>query len=554
MSEIKFGISGMGAFIKENKFFVPRYQRTYSWEEKHVVDLFEDIKTNINESEYFLGTLVLTRKNDELEIIDGQQRITTILLFFAAFKEIFKKNNKITQSDDVHKNYLSDFDRREERNVPKLKLSDQDNQYYENYIVNENRSFLAKKISHEKIKFAFEKAISFAEDELKYHKNEISRLHDLMDFIDKKLKVVTIIVPEDSNAYTIFETLNDRGLVLAQIDLVKNYLYSRSGSRLAEVQTQWNELISKLEAIEEPILLEYIKVFWMSEYGFIREINNKLYQGIKSEKKSPTDVSTFVVNLNRDLDLYLALINDNNSFWAEYSFDCKEYIKTLNYLELKQFRPLALAVLKNFDKTEVRKTLKLIVSWMVRNLIVGSGGGALEESFAKKAVEITKKRITTASQLRLGLRELIPQDKEFSDKFKIATVSKETLARYYLRAIENFNNGQDKPELIVNSNPNCVSLEHILPKSPNNNYPLFSVEEHNFFLKRIGNLTIMNTKFNNDQKNLAFVDKKKQYSTSDIKLTKNLAKIKGDWSPNCIEKRQSKLADSAIKTWSLSFE
>lgn len=554
MSEIKFGIKGIGDFIKENKFFVPKYQRTYSWEEKHVADLFEDIKTNINESEYFLGTLVLTQKNDELEIIDGQQRITTILLFFAAFKGIFKKNNKNTQSENIHKNYLSDFDRREEKNMPKLKLSDQDNQYYENYIVNEDHTFPVKKLSHEKIKYAFEKAISFTEDELKYHQNDINRLHDLMDFIDKKLKVVTIIVPEDSNAYTIFETLNDRGLVLAQIDLVKNYLYSKSVSRLTEVQTHWNELTSKLEAIEEPILLEYIKVFWMSEYGFIREINNKLYQAIKLEKKSSTDVNTFVTNLNKDLDFYLALINDNNSLWDNYSSDCKEYLKTLNYLELKQFRPLALAVLKNFEKIEVRKTLKLIVSWMVRNLIVGSRGGALEESFAKKAVEITKKRITTASQLREGLKELIPQDKEFSDKFKIATISKEALARYYLRAIENFNNGKDKPELIVNSNPDCVNLEHILPKKAKNNYPLFNIEEHDFFLKRIGNLTIMSTKLNNDQKSLAFVDKKKQYKASRIKLTKNLASIRGDWSPECIEKRQSKLADSAVKIWSLNFD
>jgi uncharacterized protein with ParB-like and HNH nuclease domain len=554
MSEIKFGVKGIGGFIKENKFFVPKYQRTYSWEDKHVTDLFEDIKTNINESEYFLGTLVFTQKNDELEIIDGQQRITTILLFFAAFKEIFKKNEKNTQSEDIHKKYLSDFARREEKNVPKLKLSDQDNQYYENYIVNEDRSFLPKKLSHEKIKYAFEKAISFAENELKYHQNDINRLHDFMEFIDDKLKVVTIIVPEDSNAYTIFETLNDRGLVLAQIDLVKNYLYSKSGSRLAEIQIHWNELISKLEAIEEPILLEYIKVFWMSEYGFIREINNKLYQAIKSEKKSPTDVNTFVTNLNKDLDFYLALINDNNSLWDNYPPECKEYIKTLNYLELKQFRPLALAVLKNFEKNEVRKILKFIVSWMVRNLIVGSGGGALEESFAKKAVEITKKRITTANQLREGLKELVPQDKEFSDKFRIATVSKETLARYYLRAIENYNNGKDKPELIVNSNPDCVNLEHILPKKPMNNYPLFSADEHSFFLKRIGNLTIMSTKLNNDQKSLAFVNKKRQYKVSKIKLTKNLASIKGDWSPECIEKRQSRLADSATKTWSLNFD
>ena len=91
---------------------------------------------------------------------------------------------------------------------------------------------------------------------------------------------------------------------------------------------------------------------------FIREINNKLYQAIKSEKRSATEVNTFVTNLNNDIDLYLALINDNSSIWDNYSNECKEYIKTLNYLELKQFRPLALAILKNFEKNEIKKTLK----------------------------------------------------------------------------------------------------------------------------------------------------------------------------------------------------
>lgn len=554
MSEIEFGIKGIGSFIKENKFFVPMYQRTYSWGEKHVADLFEDIKANIKESEYFLGTLVLTQKGKRLEIIDGQQRITTICLFFAGFKEIFRKSNKDKQCEQIQKNYLSDFDRREEKEIPKLELSSQDHQYYDNFIVNQDRNFPALKISHEKIKEAFENALKYSEKELSCHNGDVNILHDFMDFIDEKLKVVTIIVPEDSNAYTIFETLNDRGLVLAQIDLIKTYLYSKSGSRLSEVQANWNELISKLEAIEEPMLLEYIKVFWMAQYGFIREINNKLYQTIKSKIKSATEVNTFVTNLNTDLDLYLALINDNNSIWDTYPNECREYIKTLNYLELKQFRPLALAILKNFDKKEIKKTFKLMVSWMVRNLIVGSRSGTLEESFAKNAAEITNKNITTASQLKSALRDLIPQDKEFKDKFVIATVTKERLARYYLGAIDNFKRGGPAPELIVNSNPDSVNLEHILPKKPAGNYPLFNDEQYEIYLKRVGNLTVMNAKLNNNQKNSSFKEKKKAYKKSTILITKALADFRGDWKPEYIEKRQNELAEIAVKTWSLNLE
>ena len=92
-SKIDFRVEGIGNFIKANKFCVPNFQRPYSWEsEKHTIDLFTDIENNMSESEYFLGTIVLTKKQDNLlEIVDGQQRLTTILLFMAAIRDVFTR-------------------------------------------------------------------------------------------------------------------------------------------------------------------------------------------------------------------------------------------------------------------------------------------------------------------------------------------------------------------------------------------------------------------------------------------------------------------------------
>ncbi len=98
MSSIKFEIKGIGKLIKDHQLAVPIYQRPYAWEEKNIDDLFGDIHEAIsnNENEYFLGTIVLSEKenSNELEIVDGQQRIASILIFLSAAKDYFENNRE----------------------------------------------------------------------------------------------------------------------------------------------------------------------------------------------------------------------------------------------------------------------------------------------------------------------------------------------------------------------------------------------------------------------------------------------------------------------------
>jgi len=109
--------------------------------------------------------------------------------------------------------------------------------------------------------------------------------------------------------------------------------------------------------------------------------NKELYNNIKNNIKRSTEVVTFINSLKNNADIYLAILNHNSAFWNDYDNKCKEYIETLNYFGLEQYRPLLLSILKKFDKREVTKSLKLILSWLVRNLITGSlGGGSLEQA------------------------------------------------------------------------------------------------------------------------------------------------------------------------------
>jgi uncharacterized protein with ParB-like and HNH nuclease domain len=551
MSEIKYEFTGIGSLIKNRNLKVPIHQRPFSWQEDHVDALLNDIKGNFNEEEYFLGTIVLTGDDSQNEIVDGQQRITTVSLIYACIRDFFVNKN---DSDDIQTKYLSTYDIRTKEYMPKLELSQQDNDFFRNLIINKIVETKIQRASNQKIKSAYDLIKESIKKLLENNNNDENILIDWKDFIDEKLKIVAITVPNDTNAFTIFETLNDRGLALAQVDLLKNYLYSKANTKLDEVQKSWIELVSKIESEDESLLLTYIKHFWFTYYYFVRERNNELFKSIKADIKLSTSVTTFVNNLKNDVDIYLAILNHNSSFWDNYDNLCRNHIETLNYFNLEQYRPLVFAILKKFSPNEVKKSLKLIVSWLVRNLIVGGmGGGTLEKAYADKAKAIFTNSIKTAAELRDSLISIIPQDEVFREQFKIATVSQTKNARYYLSSIENYKRGKQHPELLVNLNPDSVNLEHILPQNPEGNYPTFTEEQHSSYYKRIGNLTLMKTKENNEFKSSKFSDKKKKYAESELWITNSLSSLT-EWTINEITNRQSELAKLAVETWSLKFD
>ncbi|MFA5431593.1 MAG: DUF262 domain-containing HNH endonuclease family protein [Candidatus Paceibacterota bacterium] len=550
MSEIKYEFTGIGSLIKNRNLKVPIHQRPFSWQEDHVDALINDIKSNFNEEEYFLGTVVLTGSDSQNEIVDGQQRITTVSLIYACIRDFFA-NDK--DSDDIQTKYLSTYDIRTKEYMPKLELSQQDNDFFRNLIINKVVETKIQRASNQKIMIAYDLIKESIQKLLENNNYDENILIDWKEFVDEKLKIVAITVPNDTNAFTIFETLNDRGLALAQVDLLKNYLYSKANTRLDEVQKSWIELVSKIESEDEALLLTYIKHFWFTYYYFVRERNNELFKSIKADIKTSTSVTTFVNNLKNDVDVYLAILNHNSSFWDNYDNLCRSHIETLNYFNLEQYRPLVFAILKRFSPDEVKKALKLIVSWLVRNLIVGAmGGGTLEKAYADKAKAIFTNSIKTAAELRDSLISIIPQDEVFREQFKIATVSQAKNARYYLSSIENHKRGKQHPELLVNLNPDSVNLEHVLPQNPEGNYPTFTDEQHSAYYKRIGNLTLMKTKENNDFKSSKFSDKKTKYAESELWITNSLSTLL-EWNINEINKRQIELAELAIETWSLKF-
>ncbi|MGB9665004.1 MAG: DUF262 domain-containing protein [Ignavibacteria bacterium] len=218
-------------------YIVPRFQRSYSWEEEHWEDLWQDIidLKNNDEKIHYLGIIVLKSDDNKIFIvIDGQQRLATLsILILVCVKRLEElANNGIDTNKNLERkelylnNYIGFKEPRSLTYRPKLILNDTDRDLYNSYLVQ-----LKKPVSLSRLPDSnklFIKAFNYFQhkiDELKFEKGE-----EIVDFVEQvllsRLVIIQIIVEDSISAYTVFETLNARGIELTTTDLLKNYFFS----------------------------------------------------------------------------------------------------------------------------------------------------------------------------------------------------------------------------------------------------------------------------------------------------------------------------------------
>jgi len=552
ISKLTIELDGIGHTVGDNKLTVPLYQRSYAWEEPHVSDLYDDLLTSIRNSddEYFIGSLVVSAGTERDEVVDGQQRLATISILLSAIRDYFYKIDDNERAEDIQNQYLSSRDRRSQEVIPNLKLNNNDNNFFYNRIVlHPALETAATRASHDRILKAYKIAKWKIEAYVSTVNNPVVSLLDLCDFIDDHLKIILVKVPNHANAFTIFETLNDRGLELAISDLLKNYLLGQADNRISEVQENWTKMYSLLESTEnEDLVVTFLRQFWSSKYGLTRE--RDLYKKIKEKITSKQRAIDFSNELEAAAKIYVALIDTSNGFWNDYTHSSKNHMSTLNLFRMTQLRALLLAIISKFNKAEVEKSLKFLVSASVRFLIYGGlGGGALEVQFSDRAKDVSKGDIKNTNELKSKLERVIPSDTQFKEAFKSAAVSKQYLARYYLMTLEKKANGEENPEFVPNTDTNAVNLEHVLPKTPDASWSI-SPDDHRAYLKRLGNLAIMSTRLNSEVGNSSFDNKKLHFSNSSFILTKEIAD-NAIWTIDEINKRQERLSELALETWKI---
>ena len=557
IEKIDASLIGIGNLIKSSRFTIPIYQRPYSWTDAQIDDLYRDLNDAIgsNAPDYFLGTLVTTRNPDEgrLTIIDGQQRLVSVSVLIAAIRDHFQLDGQQDRAQDIEREYLFKRDIRTQELTPHIYLTAEDRDFFVETVAKgpppppTTRVAQPNSPAQHRLHRATEIASSFVTNLISTTQKGDERLLDLIDFLTEKAKLVSVSVGSESSAFVIFEVLNDRGLDLSIIDLLKNYVFRTAANRIDEAQTAWTQMTTIISDVaSEPELKNFVRHYWIATHGMTRE--RELYASIKKVISSKAKAVEFAKALAKASIFYAGLSNPASDQWDDYQPAVRQSIEVLNQLGITQLRPLVLAIFQHFSADEIAKTLPAIVAWSVRFLICGSGGsGTLETAYAERASDVSAGKIKTAATLWEAMKGIVPDDITFKSKFTTATVSKADLAKYYLRVLEQQSKSDDD-ETIVNPDQGKVNLEHILPRNPAGGWTHIPTAQTPALIKRLGNLTLLAARLNSKAANAEFEEKKKHFAKSAITITKNLCAFAA-WTPKEIAERQESMAELAAKAW-----
>lgn len=554
IDETQISAEGIGRILNSMKLSVPAYQRSYSWDKSNVEQFFKDVISAYNEGapEYFLGSIVLIRGAEgRYDIVDGQQRLATTSILIAVIKDYFQKHQESARAEAVQHAYLFSSDVVTMSQQQHLVMNASDNNFFQALIEDTNIKLPKSSTKYTKNLLA---AAQLAREQVyaleKISTDPIVNLAKLVVYLQNNVKTICVVVPDEANAFAIFETLNDRGLALSIADLLKNFLFGKSDARIDEAKEKWSTLVGILSTVgDETILPTFIRHFWASYYEPTTE--KELFGKIKTKIHSANEAIDLIDLLILNAKNYAALLNPEHEKWIRSGAAARETIKVLNDIKLEQPRPLFLAVISNFSEREAIKALKKAVDWSVRISIAGNTrSGQFAKTLSDISIEISTKKINNTKSLSTQIIKLLPSNDEFVEEFSKIKPNRQ-MARYYLTEFEKYKrvkSGRGKG-LVPSYSTDEVNLEHILPITvAASDWPNFDDETARSNFSMLGNLTLMYSKENSKIGNLPFDVKKASYGHSAFIITNELNSY-DEWSSAAILQRQDEMANLARVIW-----
>lgn len=549
-----------GLFSCKKQFVIPRFQREYTWSKIELNEFLDDILTRItindegtlDTSEYFWGSLLLVgdlddQKKLEVDVVDGQQRITTMTIFLSVIAKMFAKEKKKGLSDALWEYVIGKDTNTQEFAILKNETPKPFFQFIIQKLVEEKIE--PKNTEEEKILAAnkfFKKHLSktgIKNRLIKLNKLDVSEQNyvEILKVVrDQLLRsfVICISTTDEKYANMIFEILNAKGKELASVDLIKNAIFEQLDDKVPAdtAKELWlsirNNLCSRQQRIE---FATFYRHFWIAYYGKVPD--SKLYSEFQKKiKKDDDSYLRFLKEMDDASELYSSLLKPSleTDFEnkKEYNFFITEMFAINNIFGIVQIRPVALSLLYlHKHKTFLTyKTFKnvckgLSAFHLLYNAIASRRTSSLEtplNTFAhslhdsQNADDVYEAR----KILKESLMELIPNEEEFVTNFAELKYSKENiptnvLSKYILNKWE---------ALISNSDvfESESSIEHILDENYNDE-----------ITKNIGNLLLLEQRINSDiPAGLTFAFKKEYYSQSKYNMAAEFIRENentGDW-------------------------
>ncbi|QLH49777.1 MAG: DUF262 domain-containing protein [Candidatus Accumulibacter cognatus] len=544
---------------------IPRFQRDYSWTDDEWEDLWADLMGTLQpegESAHYMGYLVLQSSDDKtFEVIDGQQRLTTVsIIVLAVLKNLQRLIDSGNDSEankrrmeQIRQTYVGYLDPVTLVARARLTLNRNNNSYFHDYLVPlghlPQRGFRASEHLLRKAFEWFDRRV--AEYLKKSTGTEGMRLAQFVEDMSDRLFFTMITVTDELNAYKVFETLNARGVRLSATDLLKNYLFSvldrgrDIDHELRNLEERWEAMVGRLGAESFP---DFLRAHWNSRRPFARQA--ELFKTIRSQVNSREAVFQLLRELEQDLDTYLALSSPEASDWPQ---DIKGFASTLRTFNVRQPLPLLLAARRTFDAPDFSGLMRACVVISMRfNVICSYGTAEQERTYNAVAERIARGEIKNLGSALAVMQGVYPNDAAFraafAEKAIRTTQSRNNrVVRFILCALEKHLSDAD-----YSFTSDSFNIEHVLPQNPQAGWETFSDEEADALTYRLGNMTLMQAGQNKNLGNAAYEEKRAVFQQSGFAITRKLATEHAEWTPERIAAHQNWMAAQATAIWRIA--
>ncbi|WP_353572998.1 DUF262 domain-containing HNH endonuclease family protein [Candidatus Albibeggiatoa sp. nov. BB20] len=530
------------------QYIIPLFQRAYVWKKEHCEALWSDIREAYDNNEsHFFGAFVVTpiEADDGVKkflLIDGQQRLTTILLLLSVIRNLAKSNENVHKLvEEIELYYLFNGSQDSIESTYKVLPSQ----------LNKNRASF-QSIMHNNLDNTAKNQITeafFFFDKILKKENQLD-LRLLKRVIINKLKLVYIELSTDDDPYRIFESLNATGASLTDADLVRNYFFMRLS--LSEQNTAYNEYWNPIQTNLGTGIGDFFRHFLMKDSVVVKlkDVYRTLKGNVDSLKTSD-EVLNYLKQLSQFSTYYVKFLNpkkEKNSAIYDRLFRIERLSVTVTY-------PFLLNVYYAYDEKRITldeflEIVDILENFLVRRLICDIPTHGLNRIFPH-LYDKAKRHPNLVQGIKTELLpRQYPNDAEFAKNFMTINIYKkgaESIRRtkFILSCLEYFENKE--PVSLDNSN---ISIEHIMPQTLSSKWKDYlgnnTSKIHQKWCDTLGNLTL--TASNGELGQKPFQAKKKILEASNLQLNRYFIHI-AFWQEEDIQRRAEILKDTALRIW-----
>lgn len=525
------------------QYIIPMFQRTYSWGDKQWKQLWEDIIDLIEDNQsfsHFIGSIVSIPINtnthgvQQFLVIDGQQRMTTLLILLAALRDVAEKKGEQNLSDEIHHTLLiNSFKSGEEKY--KFLPTQVDKEYFKKLINRELVEETDNSLIIKAYQFFFRRV-----------QEETIELSVLKATVTADLSIVSIVLSPDDNPYLVFESLNAKGQPLTQADLIRNYLFMRIPSDDQEDYYLRYWLPMQEELGES--LTEFIRHYLLGININVKK--NDVYLKFK-EKVDNQDVKEFLKVIASYAGYYAKLLYPK----LEENKEIRNLLERINDFEAKTAYPFLIYIYGDYKKgkyeeSQFLKILTVVENYLIRRFVCNIDSKALNKIFASLYNQISTHEAGDSVLELMGYLQNrgYPKDPEIKTFLKESHFygqgDRRKKGSLILKVIEKSYLHKENADL------SKATIEHIMPQTLTEKW----IEElgenaeyiHSVYLHTLGNLTL--SAYNAELSNEPFSVKKRYYKDSNIRLNKDLLTFER-WNQDSIEMRTEKLVQKFLEIW-----